>query len=75
MSEDEPDYMCSYCEQAVDEDEMIVCGCCRALLCPKCGEELQSPEEFHRAEAQAARDAELEEEYREKHSNSKGEKQ
>ena len=60
MSEDEPEYTCPACEWQGDEDDGIVCGGCCAILCPKCHEPIEYTEDYNKALAQDAHDAELE---------------
>lgn len=58
ITEEAPDYICPACEW--QGDEPLVCGHCSKDICPKCAEPVLTIEAYRKAEADAARDAELE---------------
>ena len=55
MADEVPDFICPSC--LWQGDEPFYCGHCGAAICPKCQEELTTPEAYRQAEANNINDA------------------
>jgi len=61
MSKEHPDFICPSCMWQGDETDAFACPDCCMPMCLKCGEELLSMANYKQAQANNARDEELEE--------------